>query len=410
MSLSEIAASNPTVANILADGTLGHRDAFDRLHTLGVSTSETSVRRSRRKAGWVATAPTYATTEAVASDADPLDPEEVIEQLRRANNNLSRKLSQLRSSKAEYVAAVYEAASSAISGLEIAEPVRPTFDTGPFDHEQGKEEIAFPLVSDLQLAKVTPEYSSEIAEERMEQYAEKIVRLTDIQRKDHPVKHAVVPVLGDIIEGIEIFPGQQWLVDAGLYRQIMVDGPRIMTNFFQTLLTTFETIEVVWVIGNHGRIGRKGTFDPETNGDRMLGKLLQMMFANHERIQFTVPDGHGERNWYAIAKAGNYSALCLHGDQIRGHSGIPWYGFQKKINSWAAGAIPEQFKDVFMGHFHQGALVPLNKRDVYVNGSTESYNTFAQEQLAAMSDPSQWLLYVDPTKGVVTSQYKVRLD
>ena len=189
----------------------------------------------------------------------------------------------------------------------------------------------------------------------------------------------------------------------------MVDGPAIFLEFFRTLLTTFDTVEVVWVIGNHGRIGRKGVFDPESNGDRMLGKLVQMLLEKEPRISFTVPDGKGERNWYAIAKVGNWSALCIHGDQLRGHSGLPYYGFQKKINSWAAGAIREPFGDVLMGHWHQRALIPLNQRSVYVNGSTESYNTFAQEQLAAMSDPSQWLLFVHPDDGRVTAAYGVDL-
>lgn len=327
------------------------------------------------------------------------------EQLQAAHLRVLRQYEKLKTSKLELREAVYQAAFDAAAGLKIGSVKKPLA-----DKRKKAEEVCVPLISDLQLAKVTPDYNTDVAEERMRLYAQKIVEITEIQRSDHPVRKVVCCVLGDIIEGIDIFPGQAWLVDAGLYRQIMVDGPRIMVEFFQTLLANFDTVEVHWVIGNHGRIGRKGTFDPESNGDRMLGKLLEMHFRNEKRISFVVPDGKGERNWYDVCQIGNYSALLIHGDQIRGHSGFPWYGLGKKVNGWASGAIRTPFQDVFMGHFHQRSLIPLNKRDVYVNGSTESYNTYAEENLAAMSDPSQWLLYVNPDKGNVSASYGVRLN
>lgn len=342
-------------------------------------------------------------TIAEALNKGPEEAEELV-LLKQTNQRLMKQLAQSKNKHADYVAAVYQAASDAASNLVIPPVSKPKRDP-----RRRQEEVAVPLVSDLQLAKVTPDYDSDVCEQRMNLYADKIIRLAEIQRSDHPVRKAYIPVLGDAIEGIEIFPGQQWLVDAGLYRQIMVDGPRIFLTFFRKLLTAFDEIEVMWIIGNHGRIGRKGTFDPETNGDRMLGKLIQMLLVDEPRIKFTVPDGRGERNWYGVAQIGNYSALCIHGDQIRGSLGLPFYGLQKKVNSWAAGAIPEPFQDVFMGHYHQIASIPLNQRDVYVNGSTESYNTYAAEQLAAMSSPTQWCLFVDPNVGQVTASYKVRL-
>jgi DNA repair exonuclease SbcCD nuclease subunit len=141
----------------------------------------------------------------------------------------------------------------------------------------------------------------------------------------------------------------------------------------------------------------------------MLYKIVEQILAHEPRIKFNIPDGKGERNWYGILREGDYSALMIHGDQIRGHSGFPWYGLGKKVNGWASGAIREPFKDVFMGHWHQNAVIPLNDRDVYVNGSTESYNTYAIENLAAIGRPSQRLLFVSPEKGSVTAQYKVNL-
>jgi hypothetical protein len=336
--------------------------------------------------------------------ADFAAAEEQLEHLRNANARLARQLQEAKASKAELVAAVYRAANDAAQGLAIPPVPKPKA-----DRRKRREEVAVPLVSDLQLAKLTPDYDSDVCEERMERYARKVVALTDIQRADHPVRHAVVPVLGDVIEGEFIFPGQQWRIDASLFRQITVDGPRIIINFLRSMLAAFDTVEVVWVDGNHGRLGRKGDFHPESNGDRMLGQIVKDRLAGEPRLSWNFPSPAGERNWYAVTNIGAWSALCIHGDQIRGQYGFPFYGLAKKVNAWAAGAIREPFKDVLMGHWHQISSIPLNQRDVYVNGSTESYNTFAQEQLAAMSDPAQWLLFVDPDKGRVTAEYKVRL-
>jgi hypothetical protein len=331
-----------------------------------------------------------------------------LEDLRAAHGRTLRDLEKARVRKEELVDAVYRAAKDAAAALTIKDVKPPVADA-----RKKAEEVVVPFVSDLQLAKLTPDYNSKVCEERMEAYAQKICDLADIQRSDHPVRKAHVLLLGDIIEGALIFPGQSFLVDAGLYRQVTVDGPRILVNFFRKLLSHFESVEVTAVIGNHGRIGGRSSrdMDKEDNADRMLYRIVQTMFETmgEKRIKFNIPDGARESNWYSVAEVGKWRCLCLHGDQMRGHSGLPWYGFQKKINSWASGALPEDFNAVAMGHWHQIASIPLNKRTVFVNGSTESYNTYAQEQLAAQSDPAQWTLFVSPTKGQVTAQYQVWL-
>lgn len=240
-------------------------------------------------------------------------------------------------------------------------------------------------------------------------YAEKIVRIANIQRHDHPVDHIVVPMLGDMVEGVDIFPGQQWLLDSTLYRQVFETTPTIIMDFLRVLLANFETVTVEAVQGNHGRIGRKGMFGPEDNADRMVYKLVQLLMRGEPRLTFNMSDPMGERAWYKVMEIGNYRAMLIHGDQIRGSMGYPWYGLGKKVHSWASGGIPEQFDDIMLGHYHQLALVPLNKRVAWANGTTESHNTFAAETLAAQSDPSQWLLFVEPDAGKVTASYAVRL-
>jgi hypothetical protein len=133
-------------------------------------------------------------------------------------------------------------------------------------------------------------------------------------------------------------------------------------------------------------------------------------YAGEKRIEWNIPDGEGESNWYSVAKIGNYSSLLLHGDQFRGASGIPIASIHKKVAGWAIGAIPEYFKDVDLGHWHTPTSLTVNRLTVRVVGSPESDNGFAQEVVAAVGVPSQGLRFVEPERGIVTAEYTVWLD
>lgn len=337
---------------------------------------------------------------------DDLQQTDDVARLKRELARVSRQLHETKHKHADYLLAVQEAVEGAIAKIRIR-PVR--FKPYSADIGSDQEEYAVALLSDLQTGKITPDYNSDVARERVMRYARKVVELADIQRLHHPVRHAVVPMLGDMVEGVDIFPGQQWLIDSTLYDQLFNTTPALLADFVRYLLSHFESVTVYAVDGNHGRIGRRGQFGPMDNADRMLYRILAMLLRDEPRFQLHMTDPQGERNWYQVMQLGNYSAMLIHGDQIRGHSGFPWYGLGKKVNGWGSGGVPERFGDVMMGHYHQLARIPLNQRSVWVNGSTESTNTYASENLAAQSEPSQWLLFVDPSAGRVTASYGVDL-
>src|SRR5690606_37078025 len=133
-----------------------------------------------------------------------------------------------------------------------------------------------------------------------------------------------------------------------------VDGPEILRDFFLSMLTEFDSIHVAAVIGNHGRLSsRLKSINPETNMDRLLYKILDLMFAYEDRITFDIPDGHGESSFYAVDTIGNYYTLLLHEDQFP--TPYTTHAYYKKVKGWKDEAIPEQIDDVFMGQCHQNA-------------------------------------------------------
>ena len=331
-------------------------------------------------------------------------------ELKATNRRILKSLEKAKQKKIDLVNAVYNAVKDNLGLLEIPKPTKP-----PIDRRKGKEEIAIALFSDIQLAKTTPDYDSDIAEQRVLLYADKIIEIARIQRKSHPVKKVCVFSLGDIVEGELIFPGQEHLIDASLYKQVTIDGPRIMIGFLNKLLQEFEEVDCHFVIGNHGALGGKSrrNYNPETNADRMLYKIVEMAYEDNDRINFNIPDGDRERNWYAVADLGERCKFFLfHGDQVRGFGGFPWYGFGKKLLGWkalAANGLMEDFNYACAGHYHTPTTMYVNDIRLWVNGSTESYNTFAQEQLASMGRPCQYLLFAKTGLGV-TSEYLINLE
>lgn len=336
----------------------------------------------------------------------------------RTIRRLNQKIESLRRFRNEQVDAVYNAALDGARGLTI-KPVRLPERRAS---GQGDPESAIAVIGDWQLGKITPTYNSDVTEERVERFGDKVINLTRIQRKDHPVDDLHIFAVGDMIEGELIFPGQTHRIDSSLYRQVTDDGTRILLNFTRKMLGFYRTVTLHEVDGNHGALGGpfRREYHPESNGDRMLYRIVNTILTEtgQDRVRFNFPDPFSERNWYAVAKVGNYTSLLMHGDQFRGTAGMPWYSIQKKAGGWALGAIEEfalsfgkGFKvDIDFGHWHQPTRLTLNKVTARCNGSTESHNTYAIEQLAAVGDPAQGLRFVHPEKGRVTAEYTVYLD
>lgn len=337
---------------------------------------------------------------------EDVEDEDKIEFLRKDNKRLALLVEKHKNIKEEVVAAVNKNLKELAENLEL-----PTVQY-KYAKNRGKtkqdELVAVAVLADWQLGKRTADYNSEICHERMVRYAHEVVRLTDVFRNIAPITELRVWILGDIVEGEDIFPGQTHEVDSSLYTQVAVNGPAIFRDIFSIWLEEFETIRGICVRGNHGGISRRGVFNPETNMDRMLYKILEWMYIDDDRISFTIPDGYGEKSWYAIDAIGNYSTLLLHGDQFPPPGSQ--YGYYKLVMGWKDCGIPEPFRDVAAGHYHQNVKMTLGSTILRIAPSPESFNTFAQEKLGVMGRPAQNMMFVDPRAGDVLSEHTIYLD
>lgn len=342
----------------------------------------------------------------LSDELDAIDPLE--EDTKQALNRALRQLARAKAKTEEIVEAVYRAVDDNLKALTFAPVNRPKA-----DRRRSDDETAIITFSDLQLGQVTSSYNSEIAEQRVQQYADKIIRLTELQRASHPVRHAKLYLLGDLIEGELIVPSHPHQVDSSVYAQVALNGPRILTDFCRRLLEIFEHVDITSVPGNHGDVGgaARKQYNPETNFDRMLSTIVRHIFeaSGEKRLTWKIPDGYGRSSWYAVDYVGDTGFLLWHGHQARRTSSSSHLPFYKLVLGWQAGAIPERFTYSICGHHHTPTMLTIGRGAHFINGTFASDSEYAVERLASNSRPAQWLLFARPDRGV-TASYLVTLD
>jgi hypothetical protein len=326
-----------------------------------------------------------------------------VKELRQAMLRLQKQLKQSKERNEDLVFATRQAAYDAMLTFGKITPVPPV----AIDKRKHKGEVALWHMTDWQGAKKTTTYNSEVMRKRVLDFAEKAVRITDIQRADHPVKEVVIAFGGDMVEGLFNFPSQAFEIDSTLFEQY-VNVSRLCVDVVRYALANYEKVTVVPEWGNHGRIGSKRDNVPRSdNFDRMCYELAHQLLAGEKRLIWQDCPEDIQR-----IEIGNYRALLIHGDEV-GRNGFASPGaIVQHANRWRSGSYPWEFRDVYIGHYHTHAewAMANGQGSVYQTGSTESDNRYAGVMLAASATPSQRLHFIDPVKGRVTAAYKVWLD
>jgi hypothetical protein len=327
-----------------------------------------------------------------------------VKELREALWNTQKQLLKQKEKTHILVEASHRGAYEAMLAMGKVPPVP----TPKVDTRKGKVEVALWHLTDWQGGKRTADYDSEVMRTRVLRFCEKAKKITDIQRKDHPVKDCTIMFGGDMIEGCQIFPGQAFEIDSTLFGQY-VNVSRLMVDVVRFALSVYEKVTVVAEPGNHGKLGSKtdGRYPRGDNADRMTYELSRQILATEKRLTWEDCPEDIQR-----VQIGNYRALLIHGDEVgRGGFASPMT-IVRHADRWASGSYPWEFRDVYIGHYHQTQSWSManGKGNVYMTGSTESSNLYARDLMAASATPTQKLHFVEPVMGRVTAEYRIWLD
>lgn len=325
-----------------------------------------------------------------------------ISTLRDANVRLQQQLRDAKDRTAQLVDSVYRGAKDAMVVLGPVESVVAPTSLG----HPGTPETALWHLTDWQGGKLTTSYNSEVMRERVLNFVDKAIKITEIQRADHPVTELVILFGGDMLEGLFNFPTQPFEIDSTIFKQY-VTVSRLMVDVVQRALAAYSLVTVVAEWGNHGRMGSKRDTVPRSdNLDRMIYELARQLLADNPRVIW----GESSEDIQQV-EIGNYRALLIHGDEVGRNGFASPMTIVQHVNRWKSGAWPWAFRDCYVGHYHthnEWALAD-GEGSVFQTGSVESDNRYARETMASSAKPSQRLHFVNPEKGRVTATYKVWL-
>jgi len=315
-------------------------------------------------------------------------------ELRNANQRLQRQLRQAKKAKEELVEAVYQAAKDAAVTVGNPPPV-PTPKTA---RSKQTAHVALLHTTDWQGGKKTADYDLDVLGVRLNLMMDKLDTLRGLH--GHPVNEAVILFGGDDIEGVTIFPSQPFEVHAGLYEQVFA-VVRYKRMVVDRALAMFPTVTVRRKWGNHGRIGKFGELPDIDNLDLIADRFAAEHYAGNPRVVWHYED----LSYVQQFRIGNYHAALLHGNEF-----YRSFSSQRIVNKVTAWQTIYGFGDVYLGHFHRADSYGLpNGTKVYMTGSPESSNSYAADQLAAKSTPSQRLHFIDPAAGRVQAEHVLHL-
>jgi hypothetical protein len=214
----------------------------------------------------------------------------------------------------------------------------------------------------------------------------------------HRIENIVFALGGDMVEGDEIYRGMEWHLELDPAEQVL--GAReLLGGAIDAIMEIgaalgVSTANVLCVPGNHGRVGGKkgGDRPPSYSWDYLVFKLLEERLANHPIKTFAIEKAGA---CYFEMK-GNLFGM-IHGDEIRGWGGIPFYGITRADARMVrtANLIPDY---VLLGHHHQPAAIPVGYGEWLMSGNWVGGNSLSK--IVGSNTPSQSVYFVSEEHGV----------
>ena len=169
---------------------------------------------------------------------------------------------------------------------------------------------------------------------------------------------------------------------------------------FRDLASLFDTVNVVYVVGNHGRVDpRKNMRRALENLDYLVAETASLCCKDIPNINFTIPDCYS-----AIVVINGHRFHVSHGDDVKSWAGIPWYGMSKRTSRIQSihSETNQRIHYHVTGHFHTLGQIPTDtiRGEHFMNGSWKATDEYAYNELHVCRDPVQWIHGVSQNEGI----------
>lgn len=175
---------------------------------------------------------------------------------------------------------------------------------------------------------------------------------------DGQINELVVPLLGDIVEGCDIFPHQSYHIDGDMRDQVRVSSLFIL-DYLDRMAPLFEKVRVVSVPGNHGEQRRNGKrVNRHDNYDQMVAEQVALAAGRDphlkDKVSFMITDDQPSLtidirgHIYSFTHGSEYGKTAGASPAVKAYA---WFKNQ------AAGRKPVGDSDVLVtGHYHHVIL------------------------------------------------------
>jgi hypothetical protein len=237
------------------------------------------------------------------------------------------------------------------------------------------------------------EYNFEVFKDRLNRLKEGILKILYFEAPKRNIENLKIFMLGDMLDGLNIYSSQTYDTEMHIVDQ-MISGVAEVSDFILSLSGVFKNITVFGVPGNHGVPGGKRGGAPfDLNFDTLFYHFLSERLSNNKNIVFNVA-----REWFQVVEVMGWEFLLIHGDQIRGFGGFPWYGFDKADSRYMR-ILNRPFSYMVSAHYHTCVMQSTANGERFSNGAFVGANNLTRVIMNA-SLPSQLLLGVDESYGV----------
>lgn len=280
------------------------------------------------------------------------------------------------------------------------------YELKPIEKSGGKETVSISLFSDLHCDEVVlpesvmgkNEYNPEVAKKRANNYFINLVKLISHHQKNYTIKRHIIGMIGDIIGGFIHEELRQ--TNSMTPLQAIAFAKSVILSGFKYLQDNLEvdSIDVVCIVGNHGRTTDKLPFSnlTETSYEYFMYQDLEYMckMMGFTKFNFIIP----KASMAIVTIFGkNYGFVHGNGFKFMGGIGglyIPLLKYYARLNATF------NIERLFFGHYH----TTIDIKQAVGNGSFKGYDAYAMGKALDFEPPQQSLVLLNEKRGFTNFQ------
>lgn len=241
------------------------------------------------------------------------------------------------------------------------------------------------------------EFNSKLMVKAVDTLTHKFFGLHEYIIKAWASERIVINILGDMVEGVDIYRGQRAYIDMQRMTDQCFFVEELLFQFIARIAQVFPYVSVNCVQGNHGRISKD--HHELDNWDYWVYRMIQRRFEQITSVKVNISESHAML--YQIVGHPKFLHLISHGEEIRSAAfNIPYYNMDKWAGQYSnlAGRI---INYVTIAHHHRMARAEMPAGEWLICPPLIGTTAFSVKAMGTTKRGAQMLSIFHPDTGLV---------